>query len=458
VKSSESKHVVIIGNGIAGVTAARHIRKKSDHKITIVSAETKHFFSRTALMYIYMGHMKYEDTKPYEDWFWEKNDINLVFDFVNEINTNSQLLQLKSGDQIKYDTLVVATGSKYNMFGWKGQDLKGVQGLYSYQDLEKLEENTHPPFPKSDEKKVNRAVIVGGGLIGVELSEMLMTREVEVTFLVRENRYWGNVMPEEEGSLIDRHMKEHHVEVKYQEELDEIIGDENGRVKAVRTKSGEVIVCQFVGITAGVHPNIEVVKHSRIETDKGILINEFLETNVPNVYAIGDCAQMREPVGERKPVEQVWYTGRIMGETVAFSICGERTAYQPGVWFNSAKFFDIEYQTYGWVMSELKDGEEKFVWEGKSGKKLLKLVFDKSSRKLKGINTFGIRLRHDICTDWIERELSVEEALSKLRTANFDAEFFKRHEKEIIHQFNTENKTDVKPANKSWKRILQFYK
>ena len=71
------QHIVIIGNGISGITTARHIRKKSDHRITVISAETDHFFSRTALMYIYMGHMKYEHTKPYEDWFWAKNRIEL---------------------------------------------------------------------------------------------------------------------------------------------------------------------------------------------------------------------------------------------------------------------------------------------------------------------------------------------------------------------------------------------
>ena len=71
------KHVVIIGNGISGVTAARHIRKRSDHRITIISSETPHFFSRTALMYVYMGHLKFEHTKPYEDWFWKKNKLDL---------------------------------------------------------------------------------------------------------------------------------------------------------------------------------------------------------------------------------------------------------------------------------------------------------------------------------------------------------------------------------------------
>ena len=72
------EHIVIIGNGISGVTTARHIRKLSDKKITIISAETEHFFSRTALMYVYMGHMKFEHTKPYEDWFWKKNRIDFL--------------------------------------------------------------------------------------------------------------------------------------------------------------------------------------------------------------------------------------------------------------------------------------------------------------------------------------------------------------------------------------------
>ncbi|MBL4663591.1 MAG: NAD(P)/FAD-dependent oxidoreductase, partial [Flavobacteriaceae bacterium] len=80
------EHIVIIGNGISGVTTARHIRKLSDNRITIISAETDHFFSRTALMYIYMGHMKYEHTKPYEDYFWKRNRIELKNGFVEKVN------------------------------------------------------------------------------------------------------------------------------------------------------------------------------------------------------------------------------------------------------------------------------------------------------------------------------------------------------------------------------------
>ena len=94
-------------------------------------------------------------------------------------------------------------------------------------------------------------------------------------------------------------------------------------------------------------------------------MNRFLETNIENVYAIGDCAEQHEAIGQRRNIEAVWYTGRMMGETVAQTICGNKTAYKPGHWFNSAKFLDIEYQTYGWVFSERNKTENEgyFQWK-----------------------------------------------------------------------------------------------
>ena len=89
------QHILIIGNGIAGITCARIIRKQSNNDITVISSETEHFYSRTALMYIYMGHMKYEHTKPYEDWFWEKNRIQLVKDHVTSIDVKGKKVLLQ---------------------------------------------------------------------------------------------------------------------------------------------------------------------------------------------------------------------------------------------------------------------------------------------------------------------------------------------------------------------------
>ncbi|MBU1760242.1 MAG: FAD-dependent oxidoreductase, partial [Bacteroidetes bacterium] len=97
--------IVIIGNGISGITTARYIRKQSDHEILVISSESEHFFSRTALMYIYMGHMKYEHTKPYEDWFWKKNKIELKNAFVDQIDFDAKSLRTTIGEHVSYDKL-----------------------------------------------------------------------------------------------------------------------------------------------------------------------------------------------------------------------------------------------------------------------------------------------------------------------------------------------------------------
>lgn len=420
------EHIVIIGNGISGITTARHIRKFSDKKITVISGENEYFFSRTALMYIYMGHMTWENIKPYEDWFWEKNRIELKKDWVQKIDFRKKALQFSSGDSMSYDKLVMATGSLPNKFGWEGQDLKGVQGLVTKQDLELLEENT---------ANCKKAVIVGGGLIGVEMAEMLQTRNIEVSFLIREDSFWRGVLPQQDADFISRHIESHGAKIHKLTNLKKIIGDKEGRVKAVVTTTGEEVECQLVGLTAGVHPNVDFLRGTDLEIDQGILVDRYLQTNMEDVYAIGDCVQQREPIGKRKPVEAVWYTGRMMGETLGQTLTGNKKEYNPGHWFNSAKFFDIEYQTYGWVMANPEENEKYFHWEHRDGTKAITISYNAETGKFSGINTFGIRMRHYVFDRWLTEEKSIQHVLANLKEANFDPEFYERHEKEIFRSF-----------------------
>jgi len=445
-------HIVIIGNGIAGITAARHIRKRSDARITVISKETDFFFSRTALMYIFMGHLKAEHTQPYENWFWEKNRIELIRGTVEHIDYQSKTIQLSTDAQtvgvknpsqvgalLAYDILVLAVGSKYRQIPLS-PTLKGVQGLYSYQDLELLEQNT---------KEVQRAVIVGGGLIGVELAEMLHTRGIEITMLVREKSYWDTVLPPEESAMVTRHLRAHHIEVRTSTEMERIVEGPNHRIEAIVTKSGDTIDCQFLGLTIGVEANVGFLKNdNRLEINRGILVDTYLKTNQPDVYAIGDCVEQRSPQAGRRPVEQIWYTGRIMGETVAKTICGQPTAYQPGVFFNSAKFFDIEYQTYGDVPAKLPDGIQTFYWETTNGQMGLRINYRADNQAVMGINVMGIRLRHAVCESWINAQRPLEYVLQNLEEANFDPEFFKRYERDIIAHYNRSATKPIKLATK----------
>lgn len=444
------EHIIIIGNGISGVTAARHIRKLSDKRITVISAETDYFFSRTALMYVYMGHMKFEHTQPYENWFWKKNRIDLVKGFVEKVNHEGKKLHLKNGVVMAYDKLVLATGSKSNKFGWPGQDLEGVQGLYSKQDLDSIE------LLAPNNKTCKRAVIVGGGLIGIELAEMLRSRDIPVTFLVREDSFWNVVLPSGESQMINEHILEHHIDLRLKTNLVKIISDENGKAKAVTTDKGETIECNFVGLTAGVSPSIDFLKDSGIELGHGIKVNRYLETNIQDIYAIGDCAEQHEAIGNRRPIEAVWYTGRMMGETVAQTLCDNKTEYKPGHWFNSAKFLDIEYQTYGWVFSDQgkKEHEKHFHWRHPKEKICITVAYHADTMQFLGINTFGIRMRHEVFDLWLSEKRDLNYVMEYLKDANFDPEFYSQYETEIIEKYNSEMGKNIKSQKKSWKRIF----
>ena len=445
------EHIVIIGNGIAGVTAARHIRKNSNKKITIVSAETDYFFSRTALMYVYMGHMKFEHTQPYEPYFWKKNKIELKKGFVKTVSYNDKTLIFQNEEKLSYDKLILAVGSKPNKFGWPGQELKGVQGLYSKQDLDTLEKNA------PNNKVCKRAVIVGGGLIGIEMAEMLVSRNIPVTFLVRENSFWNGVLPSGESGMISRHIKSHHIDLRLSANLKEIKSDDNGHAKSIIiAETGEEIPCSVVGLTAGVSPNIDFLKDSGIELGRGIKVNPMLETNIPDIYAIGDCAEQHTGINGRRPIEAVWYTGRMMGEALAQTLCGNPTPYNPGHWFNSAKFLDIEYQTYGWVFSERNPPEYQklFHWIHSDDTKCITIATHKKTGLFLGINTFGIRMRHELFDRWLTEKRTTDYVLEHLKDANFDPEFYTMYENEIVAKYNTDTGANITVKNKSWKRIF----
>lgn len=443
-------HIVIIGNGVAGTTAARFIRKISDHKITLISDENKYLFSRTALMYVYMGHTRWQDIEPYEPWFWGKNKIELCFDRVTKIDTDKKSINLKNGNAINYDKLILATGSQSNKFGWPGQDLEGVSGLYHKQDLEKIEKLS---------SRIQHAAIVGGGLIGIEMAEMFVSRGIHVSLIVRESSYWSNVLPPEESEIINEHIREHKVDLTLNASLLEIKDNGNGHVGEVVLSKGEAKSCQFVGITAGVSPNIDLIRNTAIETQKGILVNEYLQTNMQDIYAIGDCAQLISPKAGRKNIEAVWYTGRMMGEVVAHNVCGKTIKYDPGIWFNSAKFFDIEYQVYGFVPVEERTEFDSILWIDKIAKKSIRIVYNIDNQSVVGFNLLGIRYRHEVCDKWIRENTNIEKVLEQLNLANFDTEFFKTYEKELVANFNKKTGKSIKlKSKKSLSAVLAFLK
>jgi len=370
-----SMQIAIIGNGIAGITAARYLRKYAGHDICVISEESDYFFSRTSLMYIYMGHMRLEDTKPYEDSFWRKNRIQLRRARVTAIDRAQKCLLLQGGEQLPYDVLLLATGSK-------------------------------PRIP--------------------------------VTFLVRESDYFAGLLPPEEAAMLSRHIVANGIDLRLATELRAILPGEDGRVAAVETSAGERIDCGFVGITVGVRPQVDFLRDSGLALGQGLLVDAFLRTSDPSIFAAGDCAELRQPLPGRAAVEALWYTGRKMGEIAAYNIlcaaAGKEALmrpYEQGIWFNSAKFFAIEYQVYGWVPARPTAGEASIFWQQADGLRSVRIVYDRSSGAVLGFNLLGVRFRQEVCERWIRERTTIDQVLGQLRAAHFDPEGYPAIEKQL---------------------------
>jgi NAD(P)H-nitrite reductase large subunit len=274
-------------------------------------------------------------------------------------------------------------------------------------------------------------VIVGGGLIGIELGEMLHSRGVAVTFLVRETAFWNNVLPEEEARMVNRAIEREGLGLVLATELREILDDGAGRVAGVLTSAGERIDCRLVGLTAGVRPNVALAAASGIPVARGVLVDPQLRTPVPAVWAAGDCAEIVHGDGPGL-VQQVWYTARAQGRVAADVIAGDPCAYEPGIWFNSAKFLDMEYQVYGRVNEEVP-GERSLFWQHEDGRHAVRIVF--TGDGVIGFNLLGIRYRHEVCERWIRERRPIDWVLDHLAEASFDPELFRRHEPQIVRAF-----------------------
>ncbi len=401
-------HIVIIGNGVAGITAARFLRKGSDADITVVSDEAPFHFSRPAMMYVSMGQLTFAHTKPYEDWFWSKNRIGLRSGKVLALRPHLTGISVAfdDGTELEATHVILATGSVAALPEWSGRTLRGVQTYVHAGDLDRLEENL---------KGARHGVVIGGGLIGVEAAEVLHARGVQTTFLIRESAMYRKVFPELEAQWITKHIADHGIHVACGVEVASLHAraDDATRVGMVRTTSGMDIQADIVVVATGVRPRVELAMASGVAVARGIVVDDRFRTSVPNVFAIGDCAEL--PTG----VQQLWYTARQHGEHVASVILGRDRPYDGGVYFNSAKFFDLEWQVYGHVPAT-SGADDSFVWTDEPHQRCLRIAH--RDGRVIGIHGIGVRLRQETCTQWIEQGAMIHDVRRTIRRAIFDPE------------------------------------
>jgi len=432
------KEVYIIGNGVAGSTLALNLSATDSFRVHLISDESDFFYSRTALMYLYMGHLTAQQTEPYERNHWEKSGVNRIRGRVFALDRNAKTLAYRDVEgnthQKTYDILVLAMGSLPRFLDWPNSTLKGVSGLYHLKDLEAIEAYT-------ESTKCKEAVIIGGGLIGVELAEMVHSRGIHTTMVIREPHFWSSVLPDSDAQLVQKHIEAQGIHILTESEVSRFSSADGQHLSGVQLNSGKELRAQFAGVCIGVTPNTRFLSESGLTLNEGVVVDEYLQTSDPSIYAIGDCAELKHPNAERRAVEAVWYVARQMAETLSKHLIEGATAYEQKHWFNSAKFFDLEYQTYGQVStsSKRKNSEQHFHWHSKNQYKGITLSYSAHDRQFLGVNTFGIRLKQSVFEQWLNASESVDTVVAQLDRAHFDPEFSKMYYNDFRYAFLSNN-------------------
>jgi NADPH-dependent 2,4-dienoyl-CoA reductase/sulfur reductase-like enzyme len=416
---------VIVGNGVCGIEAALALRQRApEAKIAIVSDEHDHFFSRPALMYVFAGQTTLRDTEPYDRGLYARMGFERVRGRVSALDAGARQLAMEDGRRVGYDTLLLAVGSKARPAPWPGAEGPGVLAFVTLRDLERLD---------GAARRGQRAVVIGGGLIGVEVAEVLAHRGLAVTFVIRESWYFPVALEPREAALVAEHVRGHGIDVRLGAEVEEILRGDGGAVRGVRA-GGREIPCDLVVAAIGVVPNTGFLAGSAIRRapSGAIEVDDALRASVDSVWAAGDCANVAWADGTRRP-EQLWYTARDQGRAAAASMAGDAVAYRRGTWYNSAKFFDLEYTTAGWI-PVLLDADNQPVpvpaglrtwFQRVPGAFASERIVCRGDQVV-GFNMLGGRWNHEPLLQWIEERRPLDFVLARLAEAQFDEEFTPR--------------------------------
>ena len=334
------RRYVIIGTGAAGIAAAEAIRRQ-DPKASVIpiSEEPEAYYSRPGLAYFLTCEIPEEQLYPFKEKDYQRLNIHPLNARVERLNPSEHQVELNTGMFITYDSLLIATGAEAVRSGVPGEDLAGVVKLDSLDDARRILKLS---------RKARVAVVVGGGITALEFVEGLRARGVKTHYLLRGDRYWANVLDEVESRIIENRLTEERVEIHYHTELAEIIG-KKGKVIGVSTKDGKQIHCDMVAIAVGVTPRKGIATVAGIKSDRGILVNEYLQTSDPAIYAAGDVAQVFDPISGKSVVDSLWGPARLQGNAAGLNMAGQSIPYLKKIAFNVTRLAGLTTTIIGAV-------------------------------------------------------------------------------------------------------------
>src|SRR5712691_901792 len=294
----ENTSYLVIGNGIAGVTAAEILRNEDTAAdITVIADDPFPVYYRPALKDYLAGRVREDKLWARPNSFYQDLRIRFLSDRAVGIQAGQHTIYMQSGREVAYDRLLLANGARASRLTCPGTDLVGVTTLRTVADYQAV---------VSHLGTARRIVVSGSGTLALETIETLRHRGYQVTHLLRKRTLWTEVLDPTASDLVLQQERRDGVDVHLEEEIAEITG-ERGQVTSVVTTQGSRIPCEMVLIAIGVEPIIDFIKSSGIGCGRGVRVDGAMHTNAPDIYAAGDVLETNDAMTGRTRVIGQWY-------------------------------------------------------------------------------------------------------------------------------------------------------
>ncbi|ELY52961.1 NAD(P)/FAD-dependent oxidoreductase [Natronolimnohabitans innermongolicus] len=334
-------HYVIIGDGISGSSAAETLREEDpEANITVITDEGEPLYNRILIKEHAKGKLPEAPISIHDEGWYEERDIELSLNtHVTSIDTDERIVHTHERDDLEYDKLLVATGGTPTQLPVENSDADGIHHFWTFQDARGIKEHA---------EQSDRGVIVGAGLLGIDFAAVCGAQGIEADYLMRGDRWWRYALSNEGAEIMHEGMREVGVEPVFDSGVDRFEVDDDGHVVGAVDPNGERYDCDFAGVAIGLSFNTEFLRGAGLEEDNGLVVDEYMQTNVDDVYAAGDITRFYDVLLGEQAQNGSWGSAKEQGRIAAVNMAADDEA-EEFEWVSSYSIthFDFPFLSFG---------------------------------------------------------------------------------------------------------------
>jgi NAD(P)H-nitrite reductase large subunit len=332
---------VIIGDGIAGSSAAETIREVApDANVTVLTDEGEALYNRILIKEFAKGKLPEAPMSIHQPDWYDERDIDLHLDtLVTDIDTDAHTLHTHTGDEIGYDKLLIATGGTPVQLPVENSDAEGIHHFWTFDDARGIADHA---------SEAETGVVVGAGLLGIDFAAICGAQDIDAHYLMRGDSWWRYALSKQGADIIHDALEAKNVTPVFNSGVDHFEVDSSGHVSATVAPDGETYDSEFVGVAIGLDFNLEVLQGTDIELDEGIVVDEYMQTNVDDVYAAGDLTRYYDTILDEYAQNGSWDSAKEQGLIAGKNMVtgGEEAEFR---WVSSYSIthFDFPFLSFG---------------------------------------------------------------------------------------------------------------